>query len=170
MAQITPHGDRGLISTLAYYTIMAMNSTSGRRDHHERLKSGEPIEGSSNRIFGIVFSVVFTVIGLLPMVFGGDPRTWALVVAAGLLVVAIVIPGVLAPLNWVWRKVSLVLHRIFTVVAMAALFYGVVTPTGVVARLLGKDLLRLRSDRSAASYWILREPPGPDAKTMQNQF
>ena len=170
MAPISAHGDRGLISALAHYTIMAMSSTSGQRDHHERLKSGEPMEGSSNRIFGVVFSVVFTVIGLLPMVFGESPRTWAFVIAAGLLAVAVVSPGVLAPLNWVWRKVSLVLHRIFTVVAMAVLFYGVVTPTGAVARLLRKDLLRLRSDRSAESYWILREPPGPDPKTMQNQF
>ena len=149
---------------------MAMSSTSGRRDHHERLKSGEPFEGSSNRIFGIAFSVVFTIIGLLPMVFGEPPRTWAFVVAAVLLTVAIFLPVLLTPLNWVWRKVSFVLHRIFTVVAMAALFYGVVTPTGAVARLLGKDLLRRRSDRNAASYWILREPPGPDPETMQNQF
>ena len=147
-----------------------MSSTSARRDHHERLKSGETVKGSSNRIFGVVFAIVFTIIGLLPLVFGDPPRRWALFIAAGLLAAAIIMPGLLAPLNWVWRKVSLVLHRIFTAVAMAALFYGVVTPTGAIARLLGNDLLRLRRDRDTASYWIFREPPGPDPNTMENQF
>ena len=159
-----------MTSAPACYSIISVSSTTSRRDHHERLKSGEPIQGSSNRIFGVVFAIVFTIIGLLPLVVGDSPRRWALFIAAGLLVAAIIMPGLLAPLNWVWRKVSLVLHRIFTAVAMAALFYGVVTPTGAIARLLGKDLLRLRRDQDTASYWIFREPPGPDPNTMENQF
>ena len=53
---------------------------------------------------------------------------------------------------------------------MGLLFYLVVTPTGLVMRMLGKDLLRLRFDPQAKSYWIERRPPGPAPETMKDQF
>jgi hypothetical protein len=62
------------------------------------------------------------------------------------------------------------LHSIVSPVALAILFYGVVMPTGLLMRLLGKDPLRLRLDSRAASYWIERTPPGPDAESLKNQF
>ena len=53
---------------------------------------------------------------------------------------------------------------------MAVLFFAVVTPTGLAMRLAGKDPLRLRFDRRAASYWIHRSPPGPEPETMKRRF
>ncbi len=141
-----------------------------RREFHERLTEDEPVAGSSERSFGLVFAIVFTVIGLLPLIGGVPPRWWALGVAGVLLLLAIVKPELLAPLNKVWFKLRLVLHRIVTPVLMALLFYGVVTPTGLIMRWLGQDLLHQRYDRNARSYWIHREPPGPAPESMKNQF
>ena len=67
-------------------------------------------------------------------------------------------------------RLALLLNRIMTPVIMAALFFLVVTPLAVAVRLAGKDSLRLKWRRGAASYWIVRDPPGPDAATMRNPF
>jgi hypothetical protein len=80
-------------------------------------------------------------------------------------------PAVLGPLNRWWLQLGLLLQqRLVTPVIMALLFFGTVTPIALVLRLLGKDLLRLRLDREADSYWIERRPPGPAPDTMRNQF
>ena len=124
----------------------------------------------SDRAFGIAFAAVFTVIGLIPLPFGGSPRWWAIGTAGALLLAAVVGPGLLSPLKAVWYKIALLLHRIVSWVALTLLFYSVVTLTGLVMRLLGKDLLSRRLDRNAASYWIHRVPPGPEPESMGNQF
>jgi len=67
-------------------------------------------------------------------------------------------------------KLGDILHRIASPIALAILFYGVVTPTGLLMRLFGKDPLRLRFDREAKSYWIAREPPGPAPESLKDQF
>lgn len=143
---------------------------TGWRGHHERLSKGQSMAIGSDRGFGIAFAVVFSVIGLIPLPFGGSPRWWAIGTAGALLLAAVVVPGLLSPLNRVWHRIGLLLHRIVFWVALALLFYSVVTLTGMVMRLLGKDLLSRRLDRNAASYWIHRVPPGPKPESMRNQF
>lgn len=138
--------------------------------HHERLSRGQSMAIGSDRAFGIAFAVVFTVIGLIPLPFGGSPRWWAIGTAGALLLAAVVGPGLLSPLKAVWHRIALLLHRIVSWVALTLLFYSVVTLTGLVMRLLGKDLLSRRLDRNAASYWIHRVPPGPEPESMGNQF
>lgn len=124
----------------------------------------------SDRSFGIVFCVVFAVIGLYPLLGGGDVRLWSLGLAAAFLLVALVRPGLLAPLNRWWLKFGLLLGRIVSPLAMGLVFFLVMTPTGLIMRLLGKDLLRLRLEPAAESYWIERRPPGPAPETMTHQF
>ena len=143
---------------------------TGWRGYHERLSKGQSMAIGSDRGFGIAFAVVFTVIGLIPLPFGGSPRWWAIGTAGALLLAAVVVPGLLSPLNKVWHRIGLLLHRIVSWVALALLFYSVVTLTGLVMRLLGKDLLSRRLDRNAASYWIHRVPPGPEPVSMRDQF
>ena len=137
---------------------------------HERLTPDEPAAGGSDRGFGFVMAGAFTVAGLFPLLDGGAPRWWALAVAGAVLAAALVKAELLAPFNKVWIKIGLVMHRIVSPVVLALLFYGVVTPTGLIMRALGKDPLRLRFDRNAESYWIRRDPPGPDPESMKNQF
>ena len=138
---------------------------------HERLSSGAPLPETSNRVFGLIFAAVFTVIALLHL-FVRDKDWWwyFAVIAAAFLLPALVKPGLLGPLHRVWQQVRLILNRIIAFLVMVVLFYGVVLPTGLIMRALGKDLLRLRYDRDAASYWLPRDPPGPEPETMQNQF
>jgi len=69
-----------------------------------------------------------------------------------------------------WLRLGLLLHRVANPIVMALLFYGTVLPTGLVMRLKGRDLLRLKREPDAVSYWIVRDPPGPSPETMRDQF
>ena len=124
----------------------------------------------SDRSFGIVFACVFALIGLWPMLHGSAPRLWALAVAAACLAAALLRPQFLSPLNRLWFRFGLLLHHVVNPVLMLLIYYGAVVPTGLVLRALGKDVLRLKLDRAAASYWIIRDPPGPAVGSMEKQF
>jgi len=124
----------------------------------------------SERGFGIVFAVVFLLLALFPLLGGGTPFYWAFGLAAAFLLLAFVWPRALAPLNLVWFKFGLLLHRIVSPVIMTLLYFVAVTPTGLVMRLFGKNLLRLRKPAKATSYWIERRPPGPEPASLRNQF
>jgi hypothetical protein len=137
---------------------------------HESFDREEPVSSSSNRAFGFVFAAVFTIIALWPWFFGSQVRVWSVTVGAVFLVVAWLWPAVLGPLNRVWARFGLLLHRIVSPVILGVMFFVVVTPMGLVMRALGKDPLRLRFDREARSYWIDRQPPGPAPDTLNNQF
>ena len=137
---------------------------------HEDLSRTRDAKGSSDRAFGLVFTAVFALVGLWPLVSSHAPRVWALVVAAAFLGVAIARPALLAPLNRLWMRLGLLLNRIVSPLVLLVVFYLVVTPMGLVMRLLGKDPLRLKARAPGASYWIAREPPGPDPDSMPNQF
>jgi Saxitoxin biosynthesis operon protein SxtJ len=125
---------------------------------------------SSDRAFGLTFTGFLTLVALWPLWRGGPVRTWALAGAGAFLLVALAWPALLAPLNRVWTNLGLVLHRIVNPIVMGIMFYGVITPMGVIMRWAGRDALRLRRNPAAATYWIDRHPPGPAPDTMTNQF
>jgi hypothetical protein len=137
---------------------------------HETLQRDEAVQLSSNRVFGFVFVAVFLVIGLLPLVSQGGIRLWSVIVAAALTLVALAVPDWLAPLNRLWMRFGMLLHRIVSPLVLGILFFGVITPMGVVMRLFGKDLLRLRAEPQAPSYWVQRTPPGPARDSFKHQF
>jgi hypothetical protein len=137
---------------------------------HEDLSREEHIEGSSDRVFGLVFAAVFLVISAWPVVHGVTPRWWALGVSAVFGVVAWIRPVLLARLNRLWMKLGLLIGKVISPIALGILFYGVMTPMGAAIRLAGKDPLRLRRDPAVDSYWIPRAPPGPPPDSMTNQF
>ena len=103
---------------------------------HENLE-GSQVVGSSDRSFGITFTVFFLLVGLLPLVRGGRIRTWPLAVAAVFLVPSLLHPGLLAPLNRVWTRIGLLLHRVVSPVVIGVLFFTTITPMGLVMRWLG---------------------------------
>lgn len=137
---------------------------------HEVLDRSETIKASSNRTLGLTFAAVFLIVGLYPLAFGGQVRVWSIVIAGGFSIVAVVLPDLLGPLNKVWTRFGLLLHKIVSPIVLGILFFALVTPIGILMRLLGKDLLRLRWDRGAPTYWVNREPPGPKSETLTNQF
>lgn len=132
--------------------------------HHDKVKT------SSDRSFGIVIAVAFMVVALWPLFHGGPVRIWAVAVAAGLGGSAVVFPRILAPFNRLWTKLGLLLHKLVSPVILGLIFLIAVMPMGLMLRLFGKDLLRLRFDPSAGSYWIPRDPPGPKPDSLPLQF
>ncbi len=137
---------------------------------HEDLTREDEVEGSSDRSFGIVFAVVFLIIAFIPLLHSGAVRWWSVGVSAAFGVVALTVPSILAVPNRLWMKFGLLLAKIVSPIALGILFYLVFMPVGLVMRIAGKDPLRLRFDPAAKSYWIPRSPPGPDPKSMTNQF
>ncbi len=137
---------------------------------HEDLGRKDEIKGSSDRTFGLVFAALFAVIGLWPLLSGAGVRIWALAIAGLFLALALVKPGLLSPLNRLWTQFGLLLHKVVNPLVMGLLFYLTVTPIGLLMRLMGKDPLGRRFDRSVESYWIARDPPGPAPESMKNQF
>jgi hypothetical protein len=137
---------------------------------HEAYSRDEKIVAGADRSFGFVMAGAFAVVTALNGWQAGVIWPWTAGLAVIFLVVALLRPAMLNPLNRIWLKFGLLLHRISNPVIMALLFYGAVLPTGVVLRAMDKDLLRLKRDPDAASYWIVREPPGPAPETMKDQF
>ncbi len=137
---------------------------------HEDFSGRDEAKASSERSFGLVFAVVLGGLALWPLLEGAPPRWWLGAPAALFLVAALVRPGVLAPLNRVWTRLGLILHRLTNPLVMAVIFYLAVTPTALVLRLFGKDPLRRRFEPEAESYWIERRPPGPAPESMRHQF
>jgi len=137
---------------------------------HENLDKEEEVKVSSDRSFGIVFTLVFLAMGVW-VVSGGQSKGWLFFVSAALfLVVAIARPSILGPLNRAWAKFGLLLGRVINPVILGVVFFLVVTPMAVIRRLLGKDSLHLKSNTNLKSYWIDRSPAGPKFGSMTKQF
>jgi hypothetical protein len=137
---------------------------------HEDFSRKQDHKGPSDRSFGWVFAVFFTLVGLWPRLHGRGLRGWALALAAAFALVTIVRPAVLHPANVLWMRFGLLLSRVMNPLVMAVLFYGVITPMGWLKRKFGEDSMHLKRDPNAASYWIERQPPGPKPETMSQQF
>ena len=126
----------------------------------------DDIKVSSNRSFGIVFFIVFLLIATYPLLKGNDVRIWSLSISFGFLILGLINSKILSPLNKLWFKFGLILGKIISPLIMGIIFFVVVTPIGVVMRILKKDLLNLKYNRKE-TYWI--EKTGPKSK-MKNQF
>ena len=137
---------------------------------HEDFSREHEVRSSSDRAFGLVVAAFFAALALVPMPLHRAPRVWALPIAAAFLLVAIVRPVLLAPLNKLWARLGLLLNRITNPVIMVILFYGAVTPIAFLMRIAGKDQLSLEWEPQARSYWIPRTPPGPPPESMRDQF
>jgi predicted membrane metal-binding protein len=141
-----------------------------RLDSHENLTRKDEVKSGSNKSFGLVFAVVFALIGLWPLLGDQPVRLWALGTCIALVLISFTVPQILAAFNRLWFLFGLLLHKIVNPVIMGLLFYTTVTPIGLIMRMLGKRPLPLEFDLEAESYWIKREPPGPEPETMTRQF
>ena len=137
---------------------------------HEDLSRTHAVKASGHRAFGIVFAVVFAVVGLWPLMSQGGVRVWALVVAALFLVAALLAPALLALPSRLWQRLGMLLHRIVSPVVLGFMFYVVVTPMGMLKRAVSRRDFRWRRGGSADSYWIRRDPPGPKPDSLNHQF
>ena len=126
----------------------------------------DDIKINSNRNFGIVFFIVFLLIAIYPFLKGNDLRIWSLLISFVFLILGLINSKLLSPLNKLWFKFGLFLGKIISPIIMGFIFFSVVTPIGIIMRLLKKDLLNLKYNQKK-TYWI--EKAGPKSK-MKNQF
>ena len=126
----------------------------------------DDVKTSSNRSFGIVFFVVFLLIALYPITYSGEIRVWSLIISLIFLILGLLKSKILTPLNKFWFKFGIFLGKIISPVIMGIIFFLVVTPIGLIMRLLIKDVLNLKYNKNK-SYWIEKT----DQKSkMKNQF
>jgi hypothetical protein len=137
---------------------------------HENFIPQYSVTGSSNRAFGFVFTAFFLFLAIWPALSDRPVRLWAIACAAVFLAISLVKPSLLAKPNYWWGRFGLLLGAVVSPIALGILFFGVITPMGFVLRMSGNDPLRLRSGKQLPSYWIVRDPPGPDPDTLVHQF
>ena len=126
----------------------------------------DEVKIGSNRSFGIVFFVVFLIIATFPLMNGDELRLWSLTISVVFLFLGLINSKILNPLNKLWFKFGIFLGKIISPLVMGIIFFLVVTPIGLLMRLLNKDLLKLKFNNNS-SYWI--EKTEPKSK-MKNQF
>jgi hypothetical protein len=111
------------------------------------------------RDFGLIVGGVFSVIGLWPMVWRGEPvRLWALIIGGLLIGMGSVVPTWLAPIHRGWMWIGHVLGWINTRIILGVIFYGLITPIGIVFRMLGKDTMRQTFSDTSSTYRVNRQP------------
>lgn len=137
---------------------------------HERMPVEDDTRSGSDRAFGITFAVVFCLIALFPLLHGGSVRLWALAIAAIFAAIALIRAALLAPLNRIWFRFGMLLHKVVNPLILGLMFFVIITPVAAITRLFGGKLLSLGYDKSAPSYWHRRSPPGPEPETIRNQF
>ena len=137
---------------------------------HEVFSERERINAGSDRAFGIVFALLFLIIGGFPILYGSDLRFWALGIGSVFFGVAIIAPQILRPLNIIWFKFGMLLHKIVNPIVMGLLFFFTVTPIAFIMRLINKDPLNCKFDPEASTYWIKREAGEPEPENMRRQF
>jgi hypothetical protein len=144
---------------------------------HEDFGRKEEVKGSSDRGFGLTVGGILLAIaagraGL--QVWDGAGPGWVEAVLAGvgalLVGFGLLAPARLALLNRAWTGLGLVLFKVVNPVVLGLIYLSTIVPIGLLLRVRGRDLLSLKLDRQAASYWVVREPPGPAPATMIRQF
>lgn len=138
---------------------------------HEAVLSFRKVVVGSNRKFGLTFGAILAVLGIWPLIRHADsPRWWLIALAAVFLAAAVLRPQWLTPLNQAWFKLGFAMSKIANPIVMGVLFFGAVFPLGWYLRKKGEDLLSLKLNPEAETYWIERRPPGPARGTLTKQF
>jgi hypothetical protein len=148
-----------------------------RPSFHEDFSRQEEVKGSSDRAFGLTVGGILVAIAAVRTglhLWDGSAPGWLEGVLAGigllLVVSGLAAPARLAPLNRAWTRLGLLLFKVVNPVVLGLIYLTTIVPIGLTMRLMRRDLLHLKFDRQAASYWVVREPPGPAPETMIHQF
>ncbi len=148
-----------------------------RPSFHEDYSRKEEVKGSTDRGFGLTVGGILLAIAAartgLHLWHDAQPGWMEVVLAAVgalLLGFGLVAPDRLAPLNRAWTALGLLLFKVVSPVALGLIYLTTIVPIGLLMRVTGRDLLHLKFDRQAGSYWVVRDPPGPAPQTMTQQF
>lgn len=130
-------------------------------------KSVLEVSRGSERSFGVVFAVIFALIGVYLTWKNAGVAWWAFGVSALFLAIGLLRPAWLKTPNYLWFKFGMLLGAIVAPIVMGLVYLTTFLPLGFFMRVLGKDLLRVKLDKESDSYWIKREDP---VQSMKNQF
>ncbi len=125
------------------------------------------IKISSNRNFGLVFFFIFLVVSIWPLTHNESPRIWSTIISLAFLILVLTRSKLLTPLNRLWAKFGIILGSIIAPIVMGVVFFLVITPIGLVMKMIGKDLLSIKYDKKKETYWVKRDKP---TSTMKQQF
>jgi hypothetical protein len=129
------------------------------------MKNSINIKNKDNITFGVLFFILFLIIGIYPLKLGGVIRIWSVVLSLLFLIITIIRPNLFTFLNRLWIQFGILLGKIISPVVMGLVFFFVVTPIGILVRILKKDVMGLK--RGTSSYWINREDK---VQSMKKQF
>ena len=121
---------------------------------------------SSNKAFGILFFIVFLIYGFWPVFSLNEIRLWSLIIGLIFLILGLLNSKFLTPFNKIWLKLGIVLGKVISPTVMAIIYFFVITPIGIIMKLFGKDLLKVKF-KNDSSYWIDREK---NIGSMKKQF
>ncbi len=121
---------------------------------------------ASNRSFGLLFFIVFLIISLWPLLNSEAYRLWALIISLIFLFLGVIDSRILNPFKSAWIKLGEFLGKIIAPIVMFLVFFTILTPTGIILRLFGKDLLKIKKDKTCKSYWVDRK----NITSMNRQF
>ena len=121
----------------------------------------------SNKSFGIVFFIVFLIIGLYPILNESNIKVWSIIVSILFLILGILNSNILTPLNKTWIKFGILLGYVISPIILSIIFFIIVLPTGIIMRLLKNNFLGIKFDKKIESYWIKKEK---ELSSMKNQF
>ena len=125
------------------------------------------IKISSNRNFGLVFFFIFLVVSIWPLTHNESPRIWSAIISLAFLILVLTRSKLLTPLNRLWAKFGIILGAIIAPIVMGVVFFLVITPIGLIMKIIGKDLLSIKYDKKKETYWVKRDKP---TSTMKQQF
>ena len=129
------------------------------------MKNSSNIKRKDNIIFGILFFVFFLIIGFYPLISDGFIRIWSIFLSLVFLIITIIRPNLFTLLNKLWIQFGILLGKIISPIVLGFIFFFMVTPIGMLVRILRKDVMGLK--RGTASYWINREDK---VQSMKKQF
>lgn len=127
------------------------------------------IDNSELRKFGLLVGLILMLIGAAPVVKGKDLKGYLIIISAILLLMAIASPALLSPVYKIWVKIGSILGRINSFLVLSIIFFFILTPIGLIARVFKGSSMRLYNRRNKASYWIKRRAGG-SCEDMKRMF
>ena len=121
----------------------------------------------NNLSFGILFFIVFLILGFYPMYKGDNPNIYFLVLSLPFIILGILNSKILTPFNMAWIKLGEILGLIIAPIVMAVVYFIVLTPISLIVRVFGKDILNMKFNKKLESYWINRKK---NLGSMKKQF
>ena len=122
---------------------------------------------TNNKSFGILFFIIFLILGLYPTLKGNSPNIYFIFISIPFIILGLIDSKILTPLNNAWIKLGEILGMIIAPIVMAIIYFFILTPISIVVRIFGKDLLSIKFNKQVNTYWINRKK---NISSMKKQF